>query len=208
MIISRRRCDCKIISLVPVPFCVNTVQRKRHNCQHVCRNGRLGPCGINLAGCHIFNIIPVRNVVISCSRIRRNTVMDHHRLWNNHPRQNDFSTLCHRFDLALCDFRWKCSVERMIRNYDILFPLTLRICQRYHPNSLDRRRVRKNFCARDYHRFESWCSNPHRIFSIWPNIVSWRQTQLHRRSIQCHIFCLTRTVGYNLLQDLIRFFCS
>ena len=59
------RCDGKIISLIPIPFCIHTIQCKRHDCQYICQNRGPGPGGINFTGSYIFNIIPITDIEIS-----------------------------------------------------------------------------------------------------------------------------------------------
>jgi len=204
----RRGCDREIISLVAVPFRIYTVQRKRHNCQHICRNSRLRPCSIDLAGCYIFNIIPVWNIIIFRCRIAWHTIMNHNSLRNYHTRKNDLSALSHRFDLTLRDLWRKCSIKCVVRDHNIFLPLTARICQRYHPHTLDRRCICKNFRTGYHNRLKTRRCDPHRIFGIWTNVIRRSKTQLHRRRIQCHIFRLTRTIRKNLFQNLVRLFCS
>ena len=54
----------KIISLVPIPLRVNPVQGEGHDGQYVGGDGGLRPGRVNLAGGYIFDIIPVRDIVI------------------------------------------------------------------------------------------------------------------------------------------------
>ena len=73
----------KVIAAVPVMLCVDPIQRKTHDGQDIGRDGSLGPGGVDLAGGHIFDVIPVGYVIIPgicCGR----PVMDHDGLGDHH----------------------------------------------------------------------------------------------------------------------------
>ena len=54
---SRRGSNRKVIALIAVPLCVDTVQGKRHDGKHICtdRGGR--PGRIDFTGSNIFDVI-------------------------------------------------------------------------------------------------------------------------------------------------------
>ena len=66
---SRRRCNCEIIALIAIPFGVNPVQRKRHDCQYICPDRIFRPGCIDFTGSNIFDIIFIFYIIILCGRI-------------------------------------------------------------------------------------------------------------------------------------------
>ena len=54
----------KIIALVPIKFGVNPVHGKGQDGQHIGDDGGLRPGGINFAAGHVFDVIPVRYIII------------------------------------------------------------------------------------------------------------------------------------------------
>ena len=106
MIKGCRRGDGKIISLVPVPLRIHPVQREGHDRQHIGRDCGPGPGGIDLAGGHILNIIPVRHIVVLGRAVRGSPVVDHHGLGYHYPAEHDFPALRHGLDLRLRDL-WR-----------------------------------------------------------------------------------------------------
>lgn len=74
----------EVVSLIPVPLGINPVQGERHDGQHIGGDGCLGPGGVNFAGGHIFDIIPVGYIIIFCAGICGNAVVNHNGLGNHH----------------------------------------------------------------------------------------------------------------------------
>lgn len=66
---SRRRCNREIIALIAIPFGVNPVQRKRHDCQYICPDRIFRPSCIDFTGSNIFDIIFIFYIIILCGRI-------------------------------------------------------------------------------------------------------------------------------------------
>lgn len=71
---SRRRCNCEIIALIAIPFGVNPVQRKRHDCQYICPDRIFRPGCIDFTGSNIFDIIFIFYIIIS---VGENRVVSH-----------------------------------------------------------------------------------------------------------------------------------
>ena len=56
--------DSKIITLIAIPFSEHSVEGEGDNGQTVGDNGGFRPGGVDFAACHIFDVIPVADVII------------------------------------------------------------------------------------------------------------------------------------------------
>ena len=65
-------------------FCIHTVQCEGHDRQNICPDCIFRPGSIDFAGSHIFDIVFILYVIISCSRIPRASIVD-----NNIFRNDD-----------------------------------------------------------------------------------------------------------------------
>jgi len=116
-----RRSNGKIVTLISIPFCIDTVQCKRHDCQYIGTYGIGIPCGIDFTGSNIFNIVFVFDIIIFGSTVSGASVMNDNVLRNDHSTENDFTGFGGRFDLCLRNLRRIFAVECMGRNDKNIF---------------------------------------------------------------------------------------
>lgn len=60
---------------VPVPFCINPVQRKEYDRQYIRPYRIVRPGRINLTACYIFDIIFITHIVILCCSVVHRRIM-------------------------------------------------------------------------------------------------------------------------------------
>ena len=77
------RGDGEVISAIPIMLRIDPVQGKTHDGQDIGSDGGLGPGGIDLAGCHIFDVVPVGNIIVFRIAVGR-PVMYYNGLGNHH----------------------------------------------------------------------------------------------------------------------------
>ncbi len=143
MVECRGGCNGKIVPLVPIPFSINPVQCKGHDCQDICTDSVFRPGGIYFAGGHILNIISVSHIIILCSSICRRTIMYNNIFRHYHPAQHNFTGFIHRLYLILRDFGWIFLVQGMPRYHKYLF---IFIC-RSHSYVLECRHICQKLCT-------------------------------------------------------------
>ena len=86
LVVGGRRCNGKIIALVPIPFRINPVQCERHNGKNVGINTAFRPSGIDFATGYIFDVILIGDIVVLCTAVRRHAIVDDDVFGYNYPR--------------------------------------------------------------------------------------------------------------------------
>lgn len=131
------RSNGKIISLIAIPLRIYPVQGERHDSKHICTNGIGRPCGIDFAGSHILNVIPVFDIVVFRTAVIWRSVMHHNIFRHHHPAKHDFSRFTKGFNLRFRYLRRILLVKRMCRNHKHLSSLLI-LFTRIHGDILQR----------------------------------------------------------------------
>ena len=103
---------------IPVPFCINPVQRKEYDRQYIRPYRIVRPGRINLTACYIFDIIFITHIVILCCSVVHRRIMYNNtgitRCSNSAPTWNAMLTGCSALtDERICsDFLDRLSTSR------------------------------------------------------------------------------------------------
>ena len=177
--------DGEGIALIPVPFCIHAVQGKGHDRQYVGCDRGAGPCGINLAGSHIFDIVRVTDIVILGRTVSGRTVVNDNIFRNDNAAQYDLAGGADRLDLGFGDLRWIIAEEGMCGNRIVLKASGSLFWRKFY--ILQGQRTGKKLRPRDGKRFIAICLDLEGIFRI-RLVFTWFHTVLKGRSRKLHGF--------------------
>ena len=202
LVIGGGRGDGEIISLVSVPLRIDPIQRKGHDNENIGVYGGFRPCGVDLTGGYVFDIVSIAYVIVLGCRIGRDPVMDDDIFRDDYPTEYDFTAFVHRLDFFFRDFGWIFTEECVHGNKDVFFRSVF--LERSHTDGLNCRDIWQNFCAGNENRFIARGSYFDVVFGIGLYQLFRLQTILQIGSRKFDRGCLSIFVGGKSHKRLLR----
>ena len=163
MVIGGGGSNRKVVSFVSVPLSVNSVQSKGHDRQNVGLQGRTRPCGVNLTGSHIFNVVFIAHIIVLGGLVSNSSVVDNDEFRDHYPAKYDLTGFIDWLDLIFCNFRRIIPPEGM-RAYDYIIKCCSCSFQGNHGNILKTVCICQNLSSRDRYRLIAGCCHMQIIF--------------------------------------------